>query len=150
MIVGAILTAILVLFGIAFPSRIRLVIGALIVVWISTAIFIVFDARQTTARLARITGTAALDSTCTDNRTPLRVTFVNNNDRAVLHFTYTIEGFEPAFRVPIARDSYQPGNIRLNAGETYSACRNYSMPGTERTDPARLEWKVTVNSADFE
>lgn len=150
MIVGAILTAILVLFAFIYPHRIKYVLAGLAIVWIGTAVSIYLETVRTAERLLKIVATAAIDPTCPDPKSPLRLTFRNDNTMAVHKITYTIEGFEQAFRSAVSYDGYQVSNIPLNAGESYSACRPYRMRSNESSNPANLDWLVTVNSAQFE
>ncbi|MEJ8311551.1 hypothetical protein [Agrobacterium larrymoorei] len=150
MIVGIVLTVALLLFLIAFPRHLKPVVAALAVVWACLGGWVLFDWVRYGERLEKIIATAAYDPTCRDENAPIRVSFQNTNDVAVERLTYTLEGFEPAFRAPISLEAYQPNERRLGPHESYAACRPFRLRSNEQADPARLEWRVTVNSADFE
>ena len=93
---------------------------------------------------------AGFDAACPDAALPIRVSFRNDNNVAVQRLTYTLEGFEPAFRASVSFDPYQVSERRIEAGETFSACRAFRMRNNERVEPQRLEWRVTVISAEFD
>ena len=150
MIVGIIASIVLAGFAFVFPQRMKLVLTALVIVWVASAAMIYWETVKASERLTRIVATAAIDPTCTDPKLPLRITFKNDNSSAILKLGYTLEGFEPAFRASVAYDGYQSSNVRIAAGESYSACRAFRMRGSESASPATLNWVVTVNSAEFE
>lgn len=150
MIVGIVASVVLALFAFVFPQRMKLVLTALLIVWVASAAAIYWETVKTTERLSKIIATAAWDVTCTDPQTPLRITFKNDNSSAVVKLNYTLEGFEAAFRASLAYDGYQSSNVRIGAGESYSACRAFRMRGSESAAPSSLNWVVTVNSAEFE
>lgn len=150
MIVGIALTVLLLVMAIIFPQRMKSILAGILAVWLAFALWVYYDSVRSANRLNNIVATAALDATCTDPLAPMRITFENKNDVAVQHLTYTLEGFEKAFRSSVALDGYQPNARRLEAGETYSACRSFRMRNNETANPATLEWRVTINSAVFE
>ncbi|WP_313615980.1 hypothetical protein [Agrobacterium sp.] len=150
MIVGIVASLVLALFAFAFPQRMKLVLAGLVIVWVGSAIAIYWETVKTGERLAKIVATAVWDETCTDPKAPLRITFKNDNASPVLKLNYTLEGFEPAFRASVAYDGYQRSNVRIAAGESYTACRAFRMRSSENAEPSGLNWVVTVNSAEFE
>ena len=150
MIVGVVLTATLLLFLIAYPRHLKPVVISLGVIWACMAVWIVFDWIRSGERLEAIIATATYDTTCQDANAPLRVSFQNTNNVAVRRLTYTLEGFEPAFRASVSFDPYQISERRLEAHETYAACRPFRLRNNENVDPRNLEWRVTINSAEFE
>ncbi|NTJ42887.1 hypothetical protein G6L28_09805 [Agrobacterium larrymoorei] len=149
MIVGFVLTAALLLFLIAFPRKLKPIVVGLVVVWVATALWIVFDWMRTGDRLAAIVATASYDTSCQDPRAPIRLSFQNANNIAVRRVTYTLEGFEAAFRVSVSFDPYQVSERRLEPHETYAACRPFRLRNNENVDPSTLDWRVTIDSAEF-
>ncbi len=150
MIVGFVLTAALLVFLIAFPSRLKPVVIGLVIVWVATAMWIMFDWIRTGDRLEAIIATASYDTSCQDPRAPIRLSFQNTNDVAVRRLTYTLEGFEAAFRVSVSFDPYQVSERRLEPHETYAACRPFRLGNKENVDPSTLDWRVTLDSAEFD
>ncbi|MBO9656536.1 hypothetical protein O3S81_02010 [Agrobacterium sp. SOY23] len=150
MIVGAVLSAILLLTLIAFPRHLKSVVICLLLIWTTTAAFVIYDWWRGSKRLEHIIATADFDASCPDAALPIRVSFRNDNNVAVQRLTYTLEGFEPAFRASVTFDPYQVSERRIEAGETFSACRSFRLRGNERAEPQRLEWRVTVVSAEFD
>lgn len=150
MIVGAVLSAILLLTLIAFPRHLKPVVICLLLIWGATAAFVISDWWRGSQRLGHVVATASFDTTCADPALPIRVSFRNDNDVAVQRLTYTLEGFEPAFRASVAFDPYQVSERRIEAGETFAACRAFRLRNNERVEPQRLEWRVTVISAEFD
>jgi hypothetical protein len=150
-IVGAVLSAILLLTLIAFPRHLKSVVICLLVIWTATAAFVIYDWRRGSQRLDHVVATAGFDAAaCTDPALPIRVSFRNDNNVAVQRLTYTLEGFEPAFRASVSFDPYQVSERRIEAGETFAACRSFRLRNNERVEPQRLEWRVTVISAEFD
>lgn len=149
MIFGIVVTALLLVFLIKFPRFLKPVVSSIAVIWILMAALVFYDWYKTSERREQLIGSAKLDVSCTDARLPLLVNFENRSDAAVTHFTYRIEGFQPAFRAPATLDSYQTANVTIEAGATYSACRAFRMKSSENVDPAILEWQVSVESAVF-
>lgn len=150
MIVGIALTVVLLIVALLRPQKMKPVLAGIMLVWVSSAIWIYLDNVRTEKRLINIVATASFDAACTDPQMPIRLTFENRNDVAVEHLTYTLEGFEKAFRSSVALDGYQPNARRLEAGETYSACRSFRMRNNQTANPSTLDWRVTINSAVFE
>ena len=150
MIVGAVLSAILLLTLIAFPRHLKSVVICLLLIWTATAAFVIYDWRRGNQRLDHIVASAAFDSVCPDAALPIRVSFRNDNDVAVQRLTYTLEGFEPAFRASVSFDPYQVSERRIEAGETFFFFLAFRMRNNESVEPQRLEWRVTVISAEFE
>lgn len=150
MIVGAVLSAILLLTLIAFPRHLKSVVICLLLIWTTTAAFVIYDWRRGNQRLDHIVASAEFDAACPDAVLPIRVSFRNDNNVAVQRLTYTLEGFEPAFRASVSFDPYQVSERRIEAGETFAACRAFRMRNNERVEPQRLEWRVTVISAEFD
>ncbi|NTE35013.1 hypothetical protein [Agrobacterium tumefaciens] len=150
MIVGAVLSAILLLTLIAFPRHLKSVVICLLLIWTATAAFVIYDWWRGNQRLDHIVASAGFDASCPDAALPIRVSFRNDNNVAVQRLTYTLEGFEPAFRASVSFDPYQVSERRIEAGETFSACRAFRMRNNERVEPQRLEWRVTVISAEFD
>lgn len=150
MIVGVVLTAVMLLFLLAFPKRVKPVVIGLAAIWASMAAYIVFDWMRSGQRVEAIIATASFDPTCQDPKAPIRLSFQNANDVAVRRITYTLEGFEPAFRASVALDSYQVSERRLEAHETFAACRPFRLRNNENVDPSTLDWRVSVNSAEFD
>ncbi len=149
MIVGAVLSAILLISLIAFPRHLKSVVIGLLLIWTTTAAFVIYDWQRGSQRLEHIIATASFDAACPDPALPIRVSFRNDNAVAVQRLTYTLEGFEPAFRASVAFDPYQVSERRIEAGQTFSACRSFRLRNNERVQPQRLEWRVTVISAEF-
>jgi hypothetical protein len=149
-IVGAVLSAILLLTLIAFPRHLKPVVICLLLIWATTAAFVIYDWWRGSQRLEHVVATASFDAACPDAALPIRVSFRNDNDVAVQRLTYTLEGFEPAFRASVAFDPYQVSERRIEAGETFAACRAFRLRNNERVEPQRLEWRVTVISAEFD
>lgn len=150
MIVGAVLSAVLLLTLIAFPRHLKPVVICLLLIWTATAAFVIYDWRRGSQRLDHVIATAGFDAACTDTAAPIRVSFRNDNDVAIQRLTYTLEGFEPAFRASVAFDPYQVSERRIEAGEIFAACRAFRLRNNERVDPQRLEWRVSVISAEFD
>lgn len=150
MIVGAVLSAILLLTLIAFPRHLKPVVICLLLIWSGTATFVIYDWRRSSQRLEHIVATAGFEAACPDPAQPIRVSFRNDNNVAVQRLTYTLEGFEPAFRASVSFDPYQVSERRIEAGETFAACRTFRLRNNERVEPQRLEWRVTVISAEFD
>lgn len=150
MIVGVVASIVLALFAFVFPQRMKLVLIALVIVWVASAAAIYWETVKSSERFSKIIASAKWDTTCNDPKAPLRITFKNDNQVAVLKLNYTLEGFEPAFRASVSYDGYQSSNVRIAAGESYSACRPFHMRSSENAAPASLNWVVTVNSAEFE
>ncbi|KQO82259.1 hypothetical protein [Rhizobium sp. Leaf262] len=150
MIVGIVLTAILMCFLIAFPRHLKPVVVGLAIVWACTASWVLFDWLRSGERVEAIIATASFDPSCTDAAAPIRLSFQNTNDVAVRRLTYTLEGFQPAFRASVSFDPYQVSERRLEPHETYAACRPFRLRNNENVDARTLEWRVTVNSAEFE
>lgn len=150
MIVGAVLSVILLLTLIAFPRNLKPVVIGLLLIWACTAAFVLHDWWRGNQRLDHVIATAEFDATCPDSALPIRVSFRNDNDVALQRLTYTLEGFEPAFRASVAFDPYQVSERRIEAGQTFAACRAFRLRNNERVEPQRLEWRVTVISAEFD
>jgi hypothetical protein len=150
MIVGIVLTAALLLSLIAYPRHLKPVVIGLLIVWASTAAWVLFDWTRSGERVDAIIATASFDQSCTDTNAPIRLSFQNTNDVAVKRLTYTLEGFEAAFRASVSFDPYQVSERRLEPHETYAACRPFRLRNNENVDPRSLEWRVTINSAEFE
>ncbi|WP_113093789.1 hypothetical protein [Agrobacterium sp. fls2-241-TYG-188a] len=150
MIVGVVLSVALLVFLIIYPRHLKPVVIAFAVIWSATAAWVLFDWLRSGERLEAIVATAAYDATCTEPGAPLRVTFQNTNDVAVRRLTYTLEGFEAAFRASVSFDPYQVSERRLEAHESYGACRPFRLRNNENVDPKTLEWRVTINSAEFD
>ncbi|KAA3512500.1 hypothetical protein RMS29_009580 [Agrobacterium rosae] len=150
MIVGIVLTAILMLFLIAYPKRLKPVVIGLAVIWSGTATWILFDGLRSGERVKAIIATALFDPTCTEANAPIRLSFQNTNNVAVRRLTYTLEGFEAAFRASVSFDPYQISERRIEANETYAACRPFRLRNNETVDPKNLEWRVTIDSAEFD
>ena len=150
MIVGIVLTAALLLFLMAFPRHLKPVVIGLAIVWASTVAWVMFDWWRSGERLNAIVATASFDPSCTEANAPIRVSFQNTNSVAVRRLTYTLEGFEAAFRASVSFDPYQVSERRLEPHETYAACRPFRLRNNENVDARNLEWRVTVNSAEFE
>lgn len=150
MIVGIILTAALLLCLMAYPRHLKPVVTALAVVWAGTAVWVFFDWTRSAERVDAIIATASFDQSCTDANAPIRLSFQNTNNVAVKRLTYTLEGFEAAFRASVSFDPYQVSERRLEPHETYAACRPFRLRNNENVDPKNLEWRVTINSAEFE
>jgi hypothetical protein len=150
MIVGVVLTAILLVFLMTYPKHLKLIVIGLALVWSSMAAWVVFDWLRSGERLEAIIATASFDPSCTEANAPIRVAFQNTNNVAVNRLTYTLEGFEAAFRASVSFDPYQVSERRLEPHESYAACRPFRLRNNENVDPANLEWRVTVNSAEFE
>lgn len=150
MIVGIVLTAALLLFLIAYPKHLKPVVIGLAVVWAATAAWVLFDWLRTGERVEAIIATASFDPSCTEASAPIRITFQNTNNVPVRRLTYTLEGFEAAFRASVSFDPYQVSERRLEAHESYAACRPFRLRNNENVDPKNLEWRVTINSAEFE
>lgn len=149
MIVGAVLSAILLLVLIAFPRHLKPVVICLLLIWATTAAFVIFDWWRSGQRLEHVVATASFDPSCADTASPIRVSFRNDNDVALKRLTYTLEGFEPAFRASVSFDPYQVSERRIEAGETFAACRAFRLRNNQNVEPRRLEWRVTVISAEF-
>jgi hypothetical protein len=149
MIFGIVLTALLLLFLIKFPRFLKPVVSIIAVIWIVMAGLVFYDWTKSSERRELLIGSAKLDPSCTDPNLPLLVTFDNRSDAPTAQFTYRIEGFLPAFRAPVTLDAYQTANVRIEAGASYSACRAFRMKSSESADPAKLEWRVSVESALF-
>jgi hypothetical protein len=150
MIVGIVLTAILMLFLIAYPKHLKPVVVALAVVWSATAAWNIFDGMRSGERIKAIIAKASLDPTCTDANAPIRLSFHNTNKVAVRRLTYTLKGFEAAFRASVSFAPYQVSERRLEPNETYAACRPFRLRNNENVDPKTLEWRVTIDSAEFD
>ncbi|KXG85959.1 hypothetical protein [Agrobacterium bohemicum] len=150
MIVGIVLTAILMLFLIAYPKRLKPVVVGLAIVWACTVSWVVFDWWRSGERLNAIIATASFDPTCTDANAPIRLSFHNTNGVSVRRLTYTLEGFEAAFRASASFNPYQVSEHRLEPNETYAACRPFRLRNNENVDPRKLEWRVTIDSAEFD
>ena len=150
MIVGIVLTAALLLSLIAYPRRLKPVVIGLVIVWVGTAAWVLFDWARSGERVDAIIATASFDQSCTDANAPIRLSFQNTNDVAVKRLTYTLEGFEAAFRASVSFDPYQVSERRLEPHETYAACRPFRLRNNENVDPRSLEWRVSINSAEFE
>lgn len=150
MIVGIVLTAILMSFLIAYPKHLKPIVIGLAVVWSGTVAWVVFDWLRSGERLEAIVATATYDPSCLEANAPIRVTFQNTNSVAVRRLTYTLEGFEAAFRASVSFDPYQISERRLEPHESYGACRPFRLRNNENVDARNLEWRVTVNSAEFE
>ncbi|MGP4667515.1 hypothetical protein [Agrobacterium pusense] len=150
MIVGAVLSAILLLTLIAFPRHLKPVVIGLLLIWAGTAAFVIYDWRRSSQRLEHIVATAGFEAACPDPALPIRVSFRNDNNVAIQRLTYTLEGFEPAFRASVSFDPYQVSERRIEAGETFAACRTFRLRNNERVEPQRLEWRITVISAEFD
>ncbi|WP_432353441.1 hypothetical protein RMR16_009020 [Agrobacterium sp. rho-13.3] len=133
-----------------YPKHLKLIVIGLALVWSSMAAWVVFDWLRSGERLEAIIATASFDPSCTEANAPIRVTFQNTNNVAVNRLTYTLEGFEAAFRASVSFDPYQVSERRLEPHESYAACRPFRLRNNENVDPANLEWRVTVNSAEFE
>ena len=84
MIVGIIASIVLAGFAFVFPQRMKLVLTALVIVWVASAAMIYWETVKASERLTRIVATAAIDPTCTDPKLPLRITFKNDNSSAIL------------------------------------------------------------------
>jgi hypothetical protein len=149
-IVGAVLSAILLLTLIAFPRHLKPAVICLLLIWTTTAAFVIYDWWRGSKRIEHIVATASFDASCADPALPIRVSFRNDNNVAVQRLTYTLEGFEPAFRASVAFDPYQVSERRIEASETFAACRSFRLRNNERVEPQRLEWRVTVISAEFD
>lgn len=150
MIVGVVLTVALLVFLIIYPKHLKPVVIGLAVVWSAAAAWVLFDWLRSGERLEAIVATASFDPTCTERGAPIRVTFQNTNDVAVRRLTYTLEGYEAAFRASVSFDPYQVSERRLEPHESYAACRPFRLRNNENVDPKNLEWRVTVNSAEFD
>lgn len=150
MIVGIVLTAILMLFLIAYPKRLKPVVVGLAIIWSATAAWNVFDGFRSGDRVKAIIATASFDPSCTDANAPIRLSFHNTNSVAVRRLTYTLEGFEAAFRASVSFSPYQVSERRLEPNETYAACRPFRLRNNENADPRKLEWRVTIDSAEFD
>ncbi|MGV1752291.1 hypothetical protein [Agrobacterium sp. CG674] len=150
MIFGIVLSAILICALIAYPKHLKKIVAALAIIWAATAAYVLFDWLRASERVEAIIATASFDPTCVEANAPIRVTFHNTNDVAVRRLTYTLEGFEAAFRASVSFDPYQVSERRLEAQETFAACRPFRLRNNENVDPRSLEWRVTVNSAEFE
>ncbi|MDS7597588.1 hypothetical protein [Agrobacterium tumefaciens] len=150
MIFAAVLSALLLMTLIAFPRYLKPAVLCLGLVWGTTAAFVMYDWFQGGKRLEHVIATAALDTTCSDPASPLRVTIRNGNSVAVTHLTYTLEGFEPGFRVSVVFEPYQASNVRIEPDGTLTVCRAFRLRNNERVEPSRLEWLVTINSAEFD
>ena len=150
MIFGIVLSAILICALIAYPKHLKKIVAALAIIWAATAAYVLFDWLRAGERVEAIIATASFDPTCVEANAPIRVTFHNTNDVAVRRSTYTLEGFEAAFRASVSFDPYQVSERRLEAQETFAACRPFRLRNNENVDPRNLEWRVTVNSAEFE
>ena len=116
MIVGAVLSAVLLLTLIAFPRHLKPVVICLLLIWGATAAFVIYDWWRGGQRLGHVIATASFDAACPDPALPIRVSFRNDNNVAVQRLTYTLEGFEPAFRASVAFDPYQVSERRIEAG----------------------------------
>lgn len=149
MIVGIAATLLLLAFLIGFPRHLKPVVSLIGIVWLVMGVSLIFDWQRGNARRASVIGSAMIDPSCTDPRAPLRLTFDNQSDATALRLTYRVEGFQPAFRVPVASDTYQISQVPIGPGESYSACRSFRMGSGETGDPAMLEWRVTIDSAEF-
>lgn len=150
MILGIVLTAILMCVLIAFPRHLKAIVISLAIVWASTAGWVLFDWLRSGERVEAIVATATFDPSCMEANAPIRVSFQNTNTVAVRRLTYTLEGFEAAFRASVSFDPYQVSERRLEPHETYAACRPFRLRNNEKVDARNLEWRVTVNSAEFE
>lgn len=150
MIVGVVLTVLLLVSLMIYPRHLKPVVIGLALVWSVTAAWVLFDWLRSGERLEAIIATASFDPACTGPDAPIRVTFQNTNDVAVRRLTYTLEGFEAAFRASVSFDPYQVSERRLEAQETYAACRPFRLRNNEHVDPKTLEWRVTINSAEFD
>lgn len=150
MIVGVVLTLALLVFLIIYPRHLKPVVISLAVVWSATAAWVLFDWLRSGERLEAIVATASFDPTCAEPGAPIRLTFQNTNDVPVRRLTYTLEGYEAAFRASVSFDPYQVSERRLEPHETYAACRPFRLRNNENVDPKKLEWRVTVNSAEFD
>ena len=116
MIVGIALTVVLLIVALLRPQRMKPVLAGIMLVWVASAIWLYVDNVRSEKRLVNIIATASFDSTCADPEMPIRVTFDNRNNVAVEHLTYTLEGFEPAFRASVSLDAYQVSARRLEHG----------------------------------
>lgn len=149
MIIGFIITAALLVYLIAIPRHLKPVAAILAAVWAVTAVLVFYDHLKSNERQDNIVSTAVIDASCEDPRAPLKVSFENRNDVPVRKLTYKIEAFEPAFRVSVVVEPYQISEVEVAAGATYSACRAFRMRNGEKSDPAKLDWKVSILSAQF-
>jgi len=149
-IVAAVLSALLLVTLIAFPRYLKPAVLCLGLVWGVTAAIVVFDGFRGGNRLENIVATAAFDATCTDPALPVQVSFRNDNRVAVKRLTYTLEGFEQDVGVSVAFNPYQTSDKRIEPGESFATCRAYRLRNNERVDASTLNWRVTINSAEFD
>ncbi len=66
MIVGAVLSAILLISLIAFPRHLKSVVIGLLLIWTTTAAFVIYDWQRGSQRLEHIIATASFDAACPD------------------------------------------------------------------------------------